>query len=855
MIHHTLEIKNCMKRLTGLLFVLTLAHAGMAQSFKPEKLAVEWQLATNAYEGGFKALNQLTLTNTDKRSLPASGWVIYFSSARELLAAPAMGGLSCTHVNGDIYRIEPVAGFQGITPGKSVTTSYVSNGNSFNRSGAPSGMYLVWNDRPEKGWPLAPLQYGPFLDSTQHYKTPADIYAANAVYREPAAADLPPVFPTPAAYAYKEGSFTLDAKTAILSGAAFHNEAALLAAELKQITGKDPVIATAFIQATPAISLVEEAMEPEAYRLEVQPGQVTIAAGSRSGIFYGIQSLLTMIPGEAWSKPQPAVQLPAVSIKDKPRFGLRALMVDIGRNFQTKEEMKRLLDLMGLYKLNTLHLHFSEDEGWRIEIPGLPELTEIGARRGHPLDSKHNLPASFGAGPEPGKLPASGYYTRAEYIDILRYATARHIEVIPEIETPGHARASIKAMEARYEKYKNAGNMEEAERYRLADPDDRSVYSTAQAWTDNVICVARPSAYAFMEKVIDELIAMYSEAGALLTTIHMGGDEVPDGAWEQSPLCKALLEKDSTLGEINDLWYYYFDKVAEILRKRNLILSGWEEVGMRKTKLAGSKKLIVNPRLANEGFRLHVWNNMVGWGNEDLPYRLANAGYKVVLSPVSNNYFDMSYYKHPDEPGFYWGGFTDLDKPFYFIPYDYFKNTKENAVGEPVQPGAFIGKDLLTDFGKTNILGLEGLIWSETLRSADNLEYMVLPKLLGLAERAWAQDPAWAAEKDSATMRREYEKAWSVFATVTGKRELPRLSSYRGGFKYRVPAPGAVIANGQLYANMQLPGFTIRYTTNGKEPGAGSPVYTAPITEKGEIRLRAFDASGRGSRTVSVRQD
>lgn len=842
---------------TTLLFSLCLLAAMplMAQQkkiFAENDLHIQWQLVTNNFEEKNQAQNQFVLSNKGKKKFPAAGWVIYFASSRNSVPAAAVEGLAVTHVNGDVFRLAPTADFKGIDAGKSVTTWYVTEGATLNKAGMPNGMYIVWDQQPDKGYALQHLTRAPFLDKTETYRTAADTYNRNAAFTEAPAESVAPVLPTPVFWQKNAGSFTIDGEVAILNEGNFEREAKLLAADIKTLTGKEPAIAKAFVMATRVIALEQAAMAPEAYELDVTDKQVVIRAADAAGIFYGIQSLKALVPVKAWQQSAAAIAIPAYTIKDAPRFEYRGLMVDIGRNFQTKDELMRIIDLMALYKLNTLHFHFSEDEGWRVQMPSLPELTEIGSRRGHPMDDKKNLPPSYGAGPTPGLPPASGYYTKDEFIDILRYATARHVNVIPEVETPGHARAAVKSMEVRYEKYKALGNMEEAERFRLADPDDKSVYSSAQAWTDNVMCVARPSVYRFVETVVDDIIAMYTEAGAPLATIHMGGDEVPDGAWEKSPICQAFLAKNAQYTETNDLWYYYYTRVAKILADRKLALSGWEEVGMRKTQLLGRKKLIVNPRLANEGFRLYVWNNMVGWGNEDLPYRLANAGYKVVLAPVSNNYFDMSYYKDPEEPGYYWGGFVDIDKPFYFTPFDYFKNTSEDAAGNPVRPDAFIGKDQLTDFGKSNILGLQGLIWAETLRSAGDLEYMILPKLLGMAERAWAKDPEWAQETDKGRLDAGYAIAWNQFLTAVGNRELPKLNWYNKGYAYRIPVPGLKIDNGQVYANMQMPGFEIRYTTDGTEPSASSKLYASPVPYTEKLRFRAFTAAGRGSRTISV---
>lgn len=842
------------KSLRSIIFAIFLALGSQGQNktfFPADKLALQWELQTNNYEGQPKALNQLRLINRSKKPFPKSGWTLYFTTSYDITPNRAVNGLQFEHVNGDVFKCFPVAAFPGIAAGKTLITDFLSDGKALNNVAAPTGLYLVWDQQPEKGNAITDYTILPSKDESENYKTPAIIYQQNTAVRDLPVADLPLVFPTPVSVVKGQGNFLIDQNLAIITGAEFQQEAVFLADVIQKATGKRPEIARAFIQAVRSINFLKAPLKEEAYQLEVTENGITISAGSGSGAFYAVQSLLNMMPPDLSGVAKTGAVIPACTIKDEPRFGYRGFMLDIARNFQPKQELLRMIDIMAMYKLNALHLHFNDDEGWRVALPSFPELTEIGAQRGHPLDSRKNLPPSYGAGPDAGKLPASGFFTRQDFIEILRYATARHIQVFPEIETPGHARAAIKAMDARYDRFMKAGNEAEAKKYLLRDPDDQSVYSTAQQWTDNVICVALPSVYTFLEKVVDEVVDLYKEAGAPLTTIHFGGDEVPDGAWEKSPICQELIKQDPNLEETNDLWYYYFGKVNAILAKRGLTLSGWEEVGMRKTTLKGEKKLIVNPRLANEGFRLYVWNNMVGWGNEDLPYRLANAGYKVILAPVSNNYFDMAYYKSKEEPGYFWGGFTDVDKPFYFKPFYYFSNTKEDAAGNPVNQNIFMGKDQLTAFGQSNIVGLQGLIWSEMVRSEERLEYMVLPKLLGLAERAWAPDPAWANEKNPAMAVSTYNDAWSVFANTLGKKELPRLS-LQGGYRYRIPAPGVIEQNGVVLVNQQLPGFTLKYTVDGKEPTLAATTYTTGITQKGTIKVKAFDAAGRGSRTVTV---
>jgi hexosaminidase len=506
-----------------------------------------------------------------------------------------------------------------------------------------------------------------------------------------------------------------------------------------------------------------------------------------------------------------------------------------------------------MYKLNKMHFHFSEDDAWRVEIPALPELTTVGVVRGHTLDSKEHMPSAYASGGDVNNIQSS-FYTRNDYIEILRFAKERHIELIPEIETPGHARAAIKAMEARYERLMKEGKPDAAKQYLLSDADDKSVYLSAQNFRDNVMCVALPSVYNFIETTVDAFISMHNEAGMPLKTIHIGGDEVPQGVWEQSPIAQNLLKTlpKEKYKQTSDLWIYYWSKVHEILKSRNLYVSGWEEIGMRESKVDGNKVMMVNPEFANNNFHTYVWNTVIGWGAEDLPYRLANGGYKVILCAVSNLYFDLAYQKDFNEVGYYWGGFVDIDKSFYFIPYDYLKNTSVDRFGSPVDSKVLQGKDKLTDYGKTNIIGIQGQLWSENIHNANDLEYLAFPKILGLIERNWSEDPEWARTKDVETGKKLYENAWSVFTNTVGKRELYKLNYYQGGVNFRIPTVGAKVINGMVEANIQLPGLAIRYTSDGSEPTINSTIYTNPITQKGTIKLRAFDSKGRGGRTVQV---
>jgi hexosaminidase len=536
--------------------------------------------------------------------------------------------------------------------------------------------------------------------------------------------------------------------------------------------------------------------------------------------------------------------VPAIRIVDAPRFGYRGFMLDVARNFQPKADVLRVLDLMARYKLNVFHFHLTEDEAWRIEIPSLPELTSVGARRGHTLDAGRNLPPAYGSGPAVDRPWGSGFFSRADYVDILRYAASRHIEVIPEIEMPGHARAAIKAMEARF---RATGDRQ----FLLNDPEDRSVYTSAQGYHDNVMNPVLESTYGFIERVVGDLVAMHREAGVPLRHIHMGGDEVPGGAWEGSPAAQVYLRAKG-LASVDDLWFVFYGRVDQILKAHGLTVSGWEEIAVRKTRRDGQPAVIVNPGFAGRGWRAYVWNNVPGWGAEDLAYRLANGGYEVVLSPVTNLYFDLAWNQNPEETGLDWGGYVDLRKPFEYVPFDYYRNVRLDRQGNPLDPSVFVGKDRLTDYGREHVVGIQGNLWSETLTAEGRLDYMLLPKLFGLAERAWAPDPDWARERDPQKSASLYREAWSRFVNVLGKRELPRLDRDVPGLNYRIPTPGLKAEGGVVHCSVELPGFTLRYTTDGSEPTVRSPEVRGPIPFRGTVRVAAFNTTGRKGHTARL---
>ncbi|HTB26430.1 MAG TPA: family 20 glycosylhydrolase [Puia sp.] len=825
------------------IFSPVIAQPNNTPAFPVKDLNIQWEAVQNDYQNKPVSLNAVTITNTSSIEFPGKGWKMYFNSARLITPAAVTGNARIELMNGDLFSLTPSEDFPILKPGASVRIEFVAEEPVVNITDGPEGFYLVWDAMPGKGFSTGPVVIHPFKPNYKGLITPAIIYDQNKNIRNIPAEQLTKIFPTPTSYQEASGYFDLKNNIRLVSDERFKKEKEGLITTLVSLLGKNIVAETS----GNSISLeFKDGLPSEAYELEVKTNSIAIRASGSAGIFYGIQSLKTLIPPDAWARPQKSFHIPAAIVKDEPRFGYRAFMLDVGRNFQPKKEVLKLLDVMALYKLNVFHFHLTEDEGWRLEIPSLPELTEVGSNRGHTLDSKSFLPPSHGSGPDISKVPGSGYYNRADFIEILRYANDRHILVLPEIETPGHARAAIKSMNARYERLMHEGKKEDAERFLLYDPADQSKYSSNQYWNDNIMDPSLPSTYNFIETVINDIVDIYKEAGVPLKSIHFGGDEVPDHVWEKSPAYLALKVSHPEIQNTGDLWYYFYGRVNQLVKAKGLYLSGWEEMGLRKTSLDGNSMYLPNPDFEPEHLQTEVWNNTLGGGNEDLAYKLANGGYKVVLTCVTNLYFDMANYKSFDEPGYYWGAFTDIDKPFSFIPFDYFKNSTVDKDGLPLNRKIFTGKQRLTDYGKSNIVGLQSAVWGENIKSEERFEYMLLPRLLGFAERAWAKDPDWATIRDTSLSMLLYQQAWSSFLNVVGKRELPMLDYYLGGYGYRIPKPGLVFENGQFAANIQFPGLVIRYSLDGRDPDASSNIYSDPVTDKGKgIKLRAFDTRGR----------
>jgi hexosaminidase len=794
------------------------------------QVSMRWEVLRNEFGAqGARTKARLSVTALPGQALPAKGWSIYFNCMDGVVTGPLEGNLVLEQVGGGLFRVRPAEGFRGLAAGRRLNVDYYYPNLVIKMARAPAGPYLVFDAKPDEAiaiddfkqlLPTRPEQLK--RDDAKHaLVTPQDTYRRNARADALPAAALPPVFPTPLDVKRGGGQLRLTHAPRVIAVPGLQNEAATAEALFARYlpgggAAQDMVL---------SIAPIPGQTSPEAYALTTSAGEgIRIVGNSAAGVARGLQSLhdLMPLPDRSARVRMADLTLPEVAVVDAPRFGYRGFQLDVARNFQPKNVVFKVLDLMAAYKLNKFHFHLTDDEGWRLEIAGLPELTAIGAVRGHSAKEGVRLPPVYGSGPRADDPHGSGFYTRADYLEILRYAAARHIEVIPEVEMPGHARAAVKAMEARHKRMLAAGDPA-ASQYLLHDADDRSVYRSPQEYTDHVINPGLESSYAFIEQVVTQIAALHREAGTPLTTMHMGGDELPNGAWEKSPVSRALMQREG-LADMQALWDYFYNRVDAILRRQGVFASGWEEMGARRE----GEKLAPNPRFVGRGFSLYVWNNTPG--AEDFAARLANAGYDVVLAPVTNMYLDMAANPNPEEPGVNWGAYVDLDTVYDFVPLD----------------------PRLTEAGRQRVKGIEATLFTETVRDTARLDYLLLPRLMAVAERGWAADPAWVTEPDPAKAAALHRAAWSGFVNVLGQRLLPRLDLERKDVRYRIASPGLALEGGKVLVNHAIPGLTLRYTSDGAAPTARSRPVAGPIAAKGVIQAAAFDRNGRSGAVARI---
>jgi hypothetical protein len=412
---------------------------------------------------------------------------------------------------------------------------------------------------------------------------------------------------------------------------------------------------------------------PEGYELSIQPDAVIIQASDRSGIFYAIQTLKQLLPTAIYGdQPTSDAQwtLPCMEIKDAPRFGYRGLHIDVARHFFPKEEMKKILDLMALHKQNTLHWHLTDDQGWRIEIKKYPRLTEIGSIRNKTMIRKEwdNYDTT----------PYGGFYTQEDIKEVVKYAEERCINIIPEVDLPGHMMAALAA-------YPDLGC--------TGGP-----YEVSGQWgvRDDVLCPGKEKTFTFIEDVLTEVMELFPSE-----YIHIGGDECPKVRWEKCPKCQARIKAEGL--KANDkhkaeffLQSYVTARVEKFLNDHGRKIIGWDE--------------ILEGELAPNA-------TVMSWRGMDGGIEAARLKHPVIMTP--NNYVYLDYYptmNTQDEP-LAIGGYNPVEKVYSLEPVPASLNEEERKY----------------------IIGAQGNLWTEYILSNEHLEYMLLPRLAALSEVQWTQ--------------------------------------------------------------------------------------------------------------------
>ncbi len=797
--------------------------------------------------GCFLSELDLTMPATLPADLAGGDFKLFFGSVNPIIQADS-DVFTMRLINGDLHVLEPRPGVRLIA-GKTYPVRLWSQGHFFSAFYPLPNMFLVSGNltpatiaatRPVTD-PESGLEVLPFVapmtnearlgtatpDDKTRWQTPQrafDLYAQ----RSAVAAGAPDVAIVPQpAVVQRPGGAPLDLSHGVrlsLAGLQRQSIAAALA-DLASAGVRTGV-------SGPALRVTISAaghFPPEAYRLMASRSGIDIAAGNAAGARFGLESLAQQAASEHG-------QLRPLVIEDSPQFGFRGLHIDLARNFHSKAEVLKVIEQMGRYKLNKLHLHLGDDEGWRLEIARFPELTQVGGYRCYDPGETHCLLPQLGSGPD-RNTAVNGYLTRADYIEILKAAKARGIEVIPSFDMPGHSRAAIHSMEARYRRLLAEGRKADAERFRLVEPGDTTQYRSIQNYNDNTLNVCLDSTYRFIDAVIDDIAALHAAAGVPLKTYHIGADETA-GAWSGSPACQALMAKTGLT--VDKLGPMFIERVSASLARRHITAAGWSD-GLDH----------VNPAKMPAKVQSDIWGDLFTAAPAEA-HRSANLGWKTVIAVPNVLYFDMPYAPNPLERGYDWGTRgVDTFKVFSFMPDNLPANASvmndihdlPTTVGDaaPMEPGR-------------SIAGAQANLWSETIRNDSLVDYMLFPRLLALSERAWHRaswEPPYRAGAsytyaDGKVDRRALDSDWASFASRMPQ-QLRALE--RAGVMYRLAPPGARIADGMLQANSEFPGQTIEYRT----AGSAWTRYTAPVrvTGKVELRTRSYDGR-RASRIVAV---
>jgi hexosaminidase len=426
------------------------------------------------------------------------------------------------------------------------------------------------------------------------------------------------IIPAPVSVQKQAGTFVLSQETVIQADTVTNKAVRFLADYLQnKYAFRNKLQANTGTAASNTIILTStgtEGLPAEGYRLTIAPNQVTIA-GKGAGLFYGIQTLIQLLPLERTG----TAKLPCARIEDYPRFGYRGMHLDVCRHFFSVEFVKRYLDLMAAYKLNTFHWHLTDDQGWRIEIKKYPRLTQVGSQRAETLIGNYHdrMPQQF------DNTPYGGYYTQDQIREVIQYAASKYITIIPEIEMPGHAMAALAA-------------------YPELSCDPNLEYKVSGTWGvfNNIFCPTEKT-FTFLQDVLREVIDLFPSK-----YIHIGGDEAPKVVWKSSPEAQAIIKR-LKLKDEHGLQSYFIQRMEKFVNSKGRSIIGWDEI------LEGG--------LAPNA-------TVMSWRGEAGGIAAAKQGHNVIMTPSSSAlYFDHSQARSDLEPlGI--GGFAPLSKVYSYNP-------------------------------------------------------------------------------------------------------------------------------------------------------------------------------------------
>lgn len=575
--------------------------------------------------------------------------------------------------------------------------------------------------------------------------------------------NLPNIVPAPQKVERGEGTFIVKKGLTIVSADADDFSANYLQDKLDDVFDFPVTLSRQSANDRFITFVTDKGLPEEGYRLDIKEQGITIASADEAGRYYGVQTLLQLLPAEVYSGERLRLKefpMEALTIEDAPRFGYRGFMLDVSRTFFELDYLKRYIDWMSCHKLNRLHLHLTDDNGWRIEIKKYPELTRKGAWRG----KGELLPPTYLSGSE----RYGGYYTQKEMKELIAYARQRNVMIIPEFDLPGHALSSVKVFEG----------------VTCGTHTDKP---SACGEFDNVWCVGKESNYRIIEDIIKELADLFPSP-----YINIGGDEVVFDYWAQCAECQALMKKEG-YKDVEELHGHFVRRMEDIIVKHGKVMMGWDDI--------------------QDHGGLRPSSTVVAWRSQKKGLESIRKGQPTVMQTGEYLYLDMKY--TPAERGHSWAAIIPLERIYSY---------------EPLQ-------DLeLTPEEEKLLIGVQAGLWTELMQFPPRFaEYQIFPRLCALSEIGWS-----AREKKNYT---------DFYARMVDK-HYDRLDAM--GIAFRVEPPRVVYEDALLKVSLPYPSAVVRYTMDGTEPTAASPVYRGNIVTDAPEKFRFSTFFNRHLKSIAV---